>query len=58
MDLKKVWKQDGDESTLSYPATEQGGKERQGILDYIHCTAHFCNGCSVVFLVLLLRLVW
>ena len=37
-----------DESTLGYPVTEHGEKERQGRLHYIYCTAHFCNGCSVL----------
>ena len=49
----KVQKQGGDESTLGYPATEHGEKERQGRLHYISCMTHFCNGCSVVFFVFL-----
>ena len=47
----KVQKQDGDESTIGYPATEHGEKERQGTLHYIRCTTYFCDGCSIVFLV-------
>ena len=33
----------GDGSTLGYPVTDEGEKERQEKLHYIRYTAHFCN---------------
>ena len=40
-----------NESTLGYPATEQGEKEGQGRLHYISCKTVPCNLCSGVYFV-------
>ena len=57
-DLYKVQKQGGNESTLGYPATKDGKKERQGRPHYIHCKNVPCSRYGVVFLVFLLHHLW